>query len=99
MQGSSSVPQGSIRGPKLFILYINDICNISPVLNFILFADNTPGNSHPNGTVKANANINSKQTTLKTTDNYVYTYLLCFMSLLYVFYSISAIMDDKKSLI
>ena len=59
----------------------------------------TPGNSHPNGTVKANANINSKQTTLKAMDNYVYTYLLCFMSLLYVFYSISAIMDDKKSLI
>ena len=59
----------------------------------------TPGNSHPNGTVKANVNINSKQTTLKATDNYVYTYPLCFMSLLYVFYFISAIMDDKKSLI
>ena len=36
-----SVPQGSILCPKLFILYINDICNISPVLNFILFADDT----------------------------------------------------------
>ena len=60
----------------------------------------TPGNSHPNGTVKPNANINSKQTTLKATDNYIYTYLLYFISLLYcVFYSISAIMDDKKSLI
>ena len=31
----------------------------------------TPGNSHPNGTVKPNANINSKQTILKATDNYV----------------------------
>ena len=28
-------------GPKLFILYINDICNISKLLNFIIFADDT----------------------------------------------------------
>jgi hypothetical protein len=34
------VPQGPIVGP-LFLLYINDICNVSSVLNFILFADDT----------------------------------------------------------
>ena len=60
---------------------------------------NTPGNSRRNRTVKRNANIYYKQMTLKATDNYVNIYLLCFMSLLYEFYSISAVMDDKNSLI
>ena len=32
---------GFNTGPKLFKLCINDICNVSPVLKFILLADDT----------------------------------------------------------
>ena len=69
MNITCGVPQRSVLGPLLFLLYDNDICSSSKNLKFYLFADDT-------NILLSNKNLKSLENTMNIELNKVYQWLI-----------------------
>jgi len=52
------VPQGSVLGPLLFLIYVNDIHNAIPEVNIKIFADDTNIFVHSRDTLRLSQTTN-----------------------------------------